>query len=103
MPSVIPNLLVNGADGIAVGMATKIPPHNMNEICEGLIAVMDNPEIEPAELIEYVEGPDFPTGGIIQGRKGIWDYITTGRGRVTPARFAPRCPTAMSVRARQPR
>ncbi len=82
MPSKVPNLLVNGADGIAVGMATKIPPHNMGEVCDGLIAVLDNADIEPADMLEYVEGPDFPTGGIIHGRRGIYDYITTGRGRV---------------------
>ncbi|PJA75842.1 DNA gyrase subunit A [bacterium CG_4_9_14_3_um_filter_65_15] len=82
MPSKVPNLLVNGADGIAVGMATKIPPHNMGEICDGLLAVLDNPEMEPIQILEYVQGPDFPTGGIIHGRKGIYDYITTGRGRV---------------------
>jgi len=82
MPSVVPNLLVNGADGIAVGMATKIPPHNMGEVCDGLIAVLDNPDMEPADMLEYVQGPDFPTGGIIHGRRGIYDYITTGRGRV---------------------
>jgi DNA gyrase subunit A len=82
MPSKVPNLLVNGADGIAVGMATKIPPHNMGEVCDGLIAVLDNEDIEPADMLEYVEGPDFPTGGIIHGRRGIYDYITTGRGRV---------------------
>jgi len=82
MPSMVPNLLVNGSDGIAVGMATKIPPHNMTEICEGLFALLDDPEIEAPELINYVAGPDFPTGGIIHGRRGIWDYVTTGRGRV---------------------
>ncbi len=82
MPSKVPNLLVNGADGIAVGMATKIPPHNMGEVCDGLFALLDNPELEPADMLQYVEGPDFPTGGIIHGRRGIYDYITTGRGRV---------------------
>ncbi len=82
MPSKVPNLLVNGADGIAVGMATKIPPHNMGEVCDGLIALLDNEDIEPADMLQYVEGPDFPTGGIIHGRRGIYDYITTGRGRV---------------------
>ncbi len=82
MPAKVPNLLVNGADGIAVGMATKIPPHNMTEICDGLIALLDDPDVDASELIEFVQGPDFPTGGIIHGRRGIWDYITTGRGRV---------------------
>ncbi len=82
MPSMIPNLLVNGADGIAVGMATKIPPHNLTEICNGLIAMLDNPDIDADGLMQYIEGPDFPTGGIIKGRRGIVDYINTGRGRV---------------------
>ena len=82
MPSVIPNLLVNGSDGIAVGMATKIPPHNLTEVCHGLIALLDNPDIDADGLMEFVQGPDFPTGGIIHGRRGIFDYITTGRGRV---------------------
>ncbi len=82
MPSKVPNLLVNGADGIAVGMATKIPPHNMGEVCDGLVALLDNPDIEPLDMLEYVEGPDFPTGGIIHGRRGIYDYVSTGRGRV---------------------
>jgi DNA gyrase subunit A len=82
MPSRVPNLLVNGADGIAVGMATKIPPHNLGEICDGLLAVLENPDLEPSDLLQHVQGPDFPTGGIIHGRKGIYDYVTTGRGRV---------------------
>ncbi len=82
MPSKVPNLLVNGADGIAVGMATKIPPHNMGEVCDGLIALLNNPDLEPADMLDYVQGPDFPTGGIIHGRRGIYDYVTTGRGRV---------------------
>ncbi|MCB1184445.1 DNA gyrase subunit A [bacterium] len=82
MPARVPNLLINGADGIAVGMATKIPPHNMGEVCDGLVALLDNPGLEPHEMLEYVEGPDFPTGATIHGRKGIFDYVTTGRGRV---------------------
>ncbi len=82
MPSKVPNLLVNGADGIAVGMATKIPPHNLGEVCAGLLALIEDPEIEPASMLDYVQGPDFPTGGIIHGRRGIYNYITTGRGRV---------------------
>ena len=82
MPARVPNLLVNGADGIAVGMATKIPPHNMGEVCDGLLALLANPGMEPAAMLEHVQGPDFPTGGIIYGRKGIYDYVTTGRGRV---------------------
>jgi DNA gyrase subunit A len=82
MPAVVPNLLVNGADGIAVGMATKIPPHNLGEICDGLVAVLDDPDIEPGDMLDHVQGPDFPTGGVIHGRRGIYDYVTTGRGRV---------------------
>ncbi len=82
MPSAIPNLLINGADGIAVGMATKIPPHNLTEICSGLIALLDDAEIDAAGLMEHVQGPDFPTGGIIMGRRGIVDYIHSGRGRI---------------------
>ena len=82
MPAAVPNLLINGADGIAVGMATKIPPHNLAEVCDGLIALLDNPDLEPGDLLEYVQGPDFPTGGIIQGRRGIVDYVNTGRGRI---------------------
>lgn len=82
MPSAVPNLLINGADGIAVGMATKIPPHNLTEICDGLTALLDDPDIDAAGLMEHVQGPDFPTGGIIMGRRGIVDYINTGRGRI---------------------
>lgn len=82
MPSAIPNLLINGADGIAVGMATKIPPHNLTEICDGLTALLDDADIDAAGLMEHVQGPDFPTGGIIMGRRGIVDYINTGRGRI---------------------
>jgi len=82
MPTVVPNLLVNGSDGIAVGMATKIPPHNLREVCAGLTALLDDPDLEPKEMLQYVHGPDFPTGAIVHGHKGIYDYITTGRGRV---------------------
>jgi len=82
MPARVPNLLVNGADGIAVGMATKIPPHNLGEICDGLLAVLADPGLEAGELLRYVQGPDFPTGAVIHGRKGIYDYVTTGRGRI---------------------
>ncbi|HOX26833.1 MAG TPA: DNA gyrase subunit A [Candidatus Krumholzibacteria bacterium] len=82
MPARVPNLLVNGADGIAVGMATKIPPHNLGEICDGLLALLANPEMAPEEMLQHVQGPDFPTGAVIHGRKGIFDYVTTGRGRV---------------------
>ncbi len=82
LPSAIPNLLVNGSSGIAVGMATNIPPHNIGEICDGLVALLDDPELEPAALLAHVQGPDFPTGAIVQGRQGIADYVTTGRGRI---------------------
>jgi DNA gyrase subunit A len=82
LPSRFPNLLVNGSDGIAVGMATEIPPHNLGEICSGLIALIDNPDIGLLELMEHVPGPDFPTGGIIMGRQGIVDGYRTGRGKV---------------------
>jgi DNA gyrase subunit A len=83
LPARFPNLLVNGSDGIAVGMATEIPPHNLREICDGLIALIDNPGLSLAELIEKVPGPDFPTGGKIMGRQGIIDGYKTGRGKVT--------------------
>lgn len=82
MPAKIPNLLVNGAAGIAVGMATNMPPHNLREVCEGIIAYVDNQEITETELMQYIKGPDFPTGGVIYGMEGIRDAINTGRGRV---------------------
>jgi DNA gyrase subunit A len=83
LPSKFPNLLVNGSDGIAVGMATDIPPHNLREVCDGLIKLIDNPELSFSELIDTIPGPDFPTGGIIRGRQGIIDGYSTGRGRIT--------------------
>lgn len=82
LPSRIPNLLVNGASGIAVGMATNIPPHNLGEIIDGLVAIIDNPDIDVHELLDIVKGPDFPTGGIILGRQGIRKAYLTGRGRI---------------------
>jgi DNA gyrase subunit A len=82
MPSAIPNLLVNGASGIAVGMATNIPPHNMREVISGLIALIDNPEIEITDLMKHVTAPDFPTGGIIYGYEGVRQAHLTGRGKV---------------------
>jgi DNA gyrase subunit A len=82
LPAMIPNLLVNGASGIAVGMATNMPPHNLTEIVDGISAYIDNPEIETVDLMEYVKGPDFPTGGIIYGTSGITQAFHTGRGRV---------------------
>ncbi|MFQ3675254.1 MAG: DNA gyrase subunit A [Endomicrobiia bacterium] len=80
LPAKFPNILVNGSSGIAVGMATNIPTHNLVEICDGIIATIDNPEIQVNELMEYIKGPDFPTGGIVQGKEGIRDYLSTGRG-----------------------
>ena len=82
LPSGVPNLLVNGSSGIAVGMATNIPPHNLREVVTAVIAMIDNPEIEGAALRAIVRGPDFPTGGYIYGRTGIADYQDTGRGRI---------------------
>lgn len=82
MPAYLPNLLVNGASGIAVGMATNIPPHNVNEIVDGLVALIDKPDLTSEGLMKYVTAPDFPTGGIIFGYEGVKDAYTTGRGRV---------------------
>ncbi|MCI8979733.1 MAG: DNA gyrase subunit A [Clostridia bacterium] len=82
LPSRFPNLLVNGSSGIAVGMATNIPPHNLNEVVDGIIAVIDDPMITTEELMTYIQGPDFPTGGVIMGKSGIRNAYTTGRGRV---------------------
>src|SRR6059036_2850315 len=82
LPSRFPNLLVNGSSGIAVGMATNIAPHNLREIVNALVAMIDNPEIEIADLRKIVKGPDFPTGGYIYGKAGIKDYMETGRGRI---------------------
>ncbi len=82
LPTRIPTLLVNGASGIAVGMATNIPPHNLSEIVDAIIAYLDNRNIEPEGLMNYVKGPDFPTGGIIYGTQGIKDAYETGKGRV---------------------
>lgn len=82
LPSRIPNLLVNGSSGIAVGMATSIPPHRLDEIIDALIYVIDSPEASLEELLQFVQGPDFPTGGIIYGKQGIIDAYRTGRGRI---------------------
>ena len=82
LPGRFPNLLVNGAQGIAVGMATSIPPHNLNEICDALVHLLDNPAATDQDMMKIVKGPDFPTGGLICGRKGIVDGYTTGRGRI---------------------
>ena len=108
LPAQFPNLLVNGAGGIAVGMATNIPPHNLGEVIDACVALIDDPELELDALLEIVPGPDFPTGGIILGRSGILQAYATGRGSVIVrgqdprsrrcARTArrsssPRCPT----------
>ncbi|MFA6320251.1 MAG: DNA gyrase subunit A [Candidatus Omnitrophota bacterium] len=82
LPTCLPYLLVNGSSGIAVGMATNIPPHNLREICDAVIYVIDNPECESKDLLKKVKGPDFPTGGIIRGYDGIKNAYTTGRGRL---------------------
>ena len=82
LPTRVPNLLVNGSSGIAVGMATNIPPHNLTEVVNGCLALIDNPEITIDELMEYIPGPDFPTAGIINGRAGIIQAYRTGRGRI---------------------
>ena len=82
LPSRFPNLLVNGSSGIAVGMATDIPPHNLCEVVDGAIALMENPEMEIDELMQYIKGPDFPTGAIIMGRSGIRKAYQTGRGKI---------------------
>jgi len=82
LPAKIPNLLVNGSDGIAVGMATKMAPHNISEVCNAVCAMIDDPDISPAGLMEHMPGPDFPTGGVILGRSGIASAYTTGRGRI---------------------
>jgi DNA gyrase subunit A len=80
LPTNIPNLLVNGSSGIAVGMATNIPPHNLTEVCEAITRVIDNPDISVEGLMEVIKAPDFPTSGFILGRKGIMDAYKTGRG-----------------------
>ncbi len=83
LPAKFPNLLVNGSDGIAVGMATDIPPHNLREVCDAAIKLIDDPDVSVLDLMEALPGPDFPTGGIICGRQGILDAYSTGRGKVT--------------------
>jgi len=82
MPTRVPNLLINGSSGIAVGMATNIPPHNPSEVLQGLKALLANPQISLSELMQYIQAPDFPTGGTIYGKKGIIDAYETGRGRI---------------------
>ena len=82
LPSKFPNLLVNGSGGIAVGMATSIPPHNLGEVCRGIIALIDNPNITVPELMEHIPGPDFPTGGVICGKTAVWKGYETGRSTI---------------------
>src|ERR671917_2206499 len=82
LPAGFPNLLVNGSAGIAVGMATNIPPHNLNEAIDAVVAYIDDPQIDTAGLMKHIKGPDFPTGGIIVGRGGIREAYESGRGRV---------------------
>ena len=82
LPSRVPNLLVNGSSGIAVGMATNIPPHNLREVIAACIAMVDNPDIDVEGLMAHVPGPDFPTAGIINGSAGIREAYRTGRGRI---------------------
>jgi DNA gyrase subunit A len=83
LPAALPNLLVNGSSGIAVGMATNIPPHNLGEVVEAIIYLLDHPEAEGKDLMHYIKGPDFPTGGVICGKAGIKDAYATGRGKLT--------------------
>jgi len=83
LPSAIPNLLVNGSYGIAVGMATSCPPHNITEVCDAIVHYIDNPECNTNDLMKFVEGPDFPTGGIIYGREGLGEAYHTGRGKIS--------------------
>ena len=82
LPSAVPTLLINGSEGIAVGMATKIPPHNLKEVVNGLVAIIDNKKISVEELMEHVKGPDFPTAGFIMGMDGLKDAYKTGRGKI---------------------
>ena len=83
LPSRFPNLLVNGSSGIAVGMATNIPPHNLREVVDAICLLIENPDAELPDIMEHIKGPDFPTGGIIMGRSGIRAAYATGRGRIT--------------------
>src|SRR5690606_28343607 len=82
LPSAIPNLLVNGSYGIAVGMATSCPPHNLNEVCDAVVYYIDNPEAKTKDLMRFIHAPDFPTGGIIYGTEGLAQAYRTGRGRI---------------------
>src|ERR1700759_4992275 len=83
LPGKFPNLLVNGSTGIAVGMACNLLPHNVGEICDAIVRVIDEPPVDITELLKIVPGPDFPTGGVIRGQRGIVDGYSTGRGKIT--------------------
>lgn len=83
LPAKLPNLLINGSSGIAVGMATNVPPHNLREVVDGIIALIENPDITVSELVKYIKGPDFPTAGLICGREGILRAYETGKGKIT--------------------
>ena len=96
LPAAFPNLLVNGAAGIAVGMATNIPPHNLGEVFDAIVHLIDNPEASVEDLMQFVKGPDFPTGGIILGTAGIREAYRTGRG---PHHACGRRPTSSRSRA----
>ena len=98
LPSTLPNMLLNGASGIAVGMATNMAPHNLNETIDGIVAYLDNPDIECKELMEHIPAPDFPTGGIIYGYEGVKEAYETGRGKIT---LRARCTTEELRRNRE--
>ncbi len=98
LPTRIPNLLVNGSDGIAVGMATKIPPHNLGEVCDALLALIENPDLELKEVMKIIPGPDFPTGGFIYGRGGIREAYETGKGIIQTRALAAIEPVAKGDR-----
>ena len=82
LPTTVPTLLINGSEGIAVGMATKIPPHNLTEIVNGLVSIIENPDTTTEELMGHIKGPDFPTAGLIMGVDGLSDAYGTGRGKI---------------------
>jgi len=82
LPGKLPNLLINGSSGIAVGMATNIPPHNLREVCDAVVSLVENPELDINDVINIIKGPDFPTGGLVCGTRGIIDYFKTGRGKI---------------------
>ena len=97
LPSRFPNLLVNGSSGIAVGMATNIPPHNLGEVIDGVICMIDNPDCTIDDLMQHIKGPDFPTGGIILGRRGSREAYDTGALRCARRPTSRKCPTAAAA------